>query len=144
MPKRSWFQFNLKTLFMSTVMVSVVLLMLSVLSVCVRISYLRRRVQFHDQEAMRCAQLGFEINAQHGSPKIDASPEELYGPEDGARSRELTEGFLRHVRLANEYHAAVFRPWTTVDENAAQSWVARNFRNNVPTSSAPAPKSPKP
>jgi len=114
-PKRSWFQFSLKTLLVGMTAVGLVL------GIGGRASYLTQRAEFHDAEWLRCIDSMIEIYHQkHGAKAIDQkSFEELMGPDGTTRIRQLVAQSERHKVIAEDCRRAVFRPWVIVDETIA-------------------------
>jgi hypothetical protein len=107
-------------------------LMIVVTLICVvlggRIEYLRRWAAFHEKEAA-------ESRQRVGQAE---SWDEHF--------RHLGMAY-HHERLERQYQAAMFRPWSTVDETIPP--FQRNEVHNIdlpsaPNSAAPAPNPPKP
>jgi hypothetical protein len=88
-PKRRWYQFSLKTLLVVVTALSIVL--------GLRIAYLRRQADFHAREAERIG---------HHAQYFDRNTLVWQGTE-----------YSHHRRLADEYHSALHRPWSLIDEN---------------------------
>ena len=99
-----------------------------------RIEYLRRYAAFHEHEAMRCAEA---IKQEQGLPRekieLFLDPEDPFPPEfrgelvrieesgGMAYSAHIDENFRSydfHRKLAVEFRAASYRPWTIVREPA--------------------------
>ena len=63
-----------------------------------RLAYLRRQTDFHESEAVRIAR----------------TTKSLDGDFEVWRVQDWQE-YAHHLRLANEYRAAIGHPWTSVD-----------------------------
>jgi hypothetical protein len=123
MPKRSWFQFSLKTLF--------VLLTAAALLLGWRLDFLRRKVAFHRSEMDRCyvekerlekvllkrIEILMETDDKYAPPPLDVMTKRQ-AEKDVAYAdfhRELAS-FKLHRELEVKYSRAVYRPWTIVRE----------------------------
>jgi len=91
-PKRRWFQFSLKTLLVLVTTVSILL--------GLRLAYLRRQADFHAREAERF---------QHRAQSLDRNTLVWESNDWQMHSH--------HRRLADDYRAAISRPWILIDEN---------------------------
>lgn len=94
-PKRRWFQYRLRTLLMVTTLVAA-----GLGSILGRIDYLKRYAEFHEREASRYIDGSLEVNG-------------LYSETDNPYAQER----LYHLRIADAYRSACYRPWTIVDES---------------------------
>lgn len=92
-PKRRWFQFSLKALLLVTTLVAVPL---------ARVAYLGQRVTFHNREVLRFAECLLR-EGEH-SPWT-------------ARKHTCTSLVTNHKVLHDRYVAAMYRPWTIVDDS---------------------------
>ena len=108
-PKRRWFQFSLKAL----------LVVLTLLCVFVggRIEYLRRWAAFHGREVQilvsRLRELT-EPNPGVGGTRM---------AKDGTNLDDLTRlaaELSYHQKMQRRYSAAIYRPWTLVNDNRPQ------------------------
>lgn len=137
-PKRSWFRFSLRTLFIATTLFAAVL---------GRVIYLYRKAEFHDEKFGRLISViserehksGYDDTEAdvrnkvdsllRGDQKLRVEPTNGYSVpmfvfETGflhveivrAHSVDDVRQAIYHRKLANAYGRAVYRPWTIVQE----------------------------
>jgi len=121
-PKRRWYQFSLRGLWLAVTVSAVLFAILG------RSLYLHRMAVFHDNEGMSCM------------TKECKSIDDLV-----AHSIE----YAQHAELRQRYRYAAWRPWTIVDTKPPE--IDRNKLDRLgmevsglPQHSAPAPNPPKP
>lgn len=94
------------------------ILMIVVALICVgvgcRVEYLRRWAAYHNRE-------GVKLLAENYDSAVASKA-------------------IQHFQLVKQYRAAMFRPWTIVDE----TFNPLEFADPRPNPSAPAPTQPKP
>ena len=91
-PKRRWYQFSLPTLLVVVTAAGILL--------GLRIAYLRRQADFHAREAERIG---------HKAQYFDRSTLVWKGTD--------WQEYSHHRRLADQYRAALHRPWSLIDEH---------------------------
>ena len=93
-PKRRWYQFNIRTLLVVTALVTIPL---------ARIGYMGQRAAFHHREAIRFA----------SCLKLEYEREHIWT----WRKHTYTSLVTNHTVLRDRYYAAMYRPWTIVDDS---------------------------
>ena len=92
--------------------------------------FLRQRAIFHEREHLRCSDLALEVYETHQGNQSPGfkSFEELLGPDDAAKIRELLNRSLSHLRAGKACRHAIYRPWEYVNETTfwAEPPVAQN------------------
>ena len=118
-PKHSWRRFSLRTMFVLVTLVAVA---------SARVGYLYQRAEFHESEGDR-----FFAEWRKGKGKSPGTKTITIGELLESAKDETFDESVRHFGLADEYRAAMYRPWQVIDET----------KSALPTSLAPSPNQSK-